>query len=303
LSNFDIIIVNYKSTEELKKCLDSIYTNLSNISVDVFVQDNSPDTSINDVVLLYPKLNVTRNKSNLGFAAAVNAAIIQGDSPLVVLLNPDTMIDKNLFVKINTYMEQYRDVGILGPKILNLDGSVQGSARSFPTPLTALFGRNTYLTSFFPNNPISRRNVLTTQSDSKRPIEVDWVSGACMVIRRCALADTDLMDEQFFMYWEDADICRRMWNNGWKVVYFPQATVFHLIGQSSKARLFCSEWNFHVSAYRLYCKYAEGYTNLFKLLVALGLFIRFLLCSIKHLLNLGFRILIDCFIKEKPYRS
>lgn len=280
---FDIIIVNYKSTDHLKSCVASIYRNLSDFNATVFVQDNSPDTSISEVTRHYSQLRITSNKSNLGFAMAVNAAIIQGSAPLIVLLNPDTVINNNLFGKIYDYMRNNLDIGILGPKILNNDGSVQGSARTFPTPLTALFGRNTYLTTFFPNNPISRKNVLTAQSDGQSPMEVDWVSGACMVIRRKALEDTDLMDERFFMYWEDADLCRRMWNNGWKVVYFPQATVMHHVGQSRKERALGSEWDFHVSAYRLFSKYAEGKAALLKPIVALGLCGRFILLLGLHL--------------------
>ena len=283
MSIFDIIIVNYKSTDHLKNCLASIYANLSGLNATIFVQDNSSDNSINAVARHYPQLKITRNKTNLGFAMAANAAFIQGSSPLVVLLNPDTLISKNLFKRTYDYMHANVDIGILGPKILNSDGSVQGSARSFPTPLTALFGRNTYLTMFFPNNPISRKNVLTTQSDGKTPMEVDWVSGACMIIRRKALADTGLMDERFFMYWEDADLCRRMWKNGWKVRYFPQATVLHHVAQSSKGRRIGSEWDFHISAYRLFNKYAEGKTKLLKPVVALGLCGRFLLISLRQL--------------------
>ena len=143
---------------------------------------------------------------------------------------------------------------------------------------------------FFPKNPITRKNVLTTKSDGISPMEVDWVSGACMVIRRNALADTDLMDERFFMYWEDADLCRRMWNNGWKVVYFPQAAVQHHVGQSSRKRRLGSEWDFHVSAYRLFSKYAEGKAVLLKPIVALGLLGRFLLLSGVHLGRLLFII-------------
>lgn len=282
MSNFDVIIVNYKSTDHLKTCLASIYANLSGLYATVFVQDNSPGTSISEVARHYPQVKITRNKSNLGFTKAVNAALIKGNSPLVVLLNPDTQINNDLFSKTYDYMRANGDVGILGPKILSSDGSIQGSARSFPTPLTALFGRNTYLTTFFPNNPISRKNVLTTQSNDNAPMEVDWVSGACMIIRRKAIADTGLLDEQFFMYWEDADWCRRMWQKGWKVLYFPQTTVLHHVGQSSKTRVLGAEWDFHMSAYRLFSKYAQGSSVLLKPIVALGLSGRFMVLLIRH---------------------
>ncbi|NVM27039.1 MAG: glycosyltransferase, partial [Desulfobacterales bacterium] len=169
-----------------------------------------------------------------------------------------TYIMDGFFEPILRYMEQHPYVGIVGPKILNHDGSVQGSARTFPTPLTGLFGRSSVLTRFFPNNPFTRANILTTRSDGKTPMEVDWVSGACMVVRRKALDDVGLLDERFFMYWEDADWCRRMWRKGGKVVYFPQASVVHYVGASSGQAPLRSIFEFHKSSYRLFEKYNKA---------------------------------------------
>ena len=97
--------------------------------------------------------------------------------------------------------------------------------------------------------------MLTTKSDGRTPMEVDWVSGACILLRRQALNDVGYLDERFFIYWEDTDWCRRMWQKGWKVVYFPQTTVLHHLGGSTRKKPIRSIFEFHKSVYRLFTKY------------------------------------------------
>ena len=167
------------------------------------------------------------------------------------------------------------NVGIIGPKILDGDGKIQGSARSFPTPLTAFFGRKSLITRLFPNNPVTTSNVLTTQSDGKTPMEVDWVSGACMVINKKAIDKVGVLDERFFIYWEDADWCRRMRDAGWKVVYFPKSCVIHHVGVSSDQFLIRSLFEFHKSVYLLFEKYSKPSSLMLTFLIISGLFLRF----------------------------
>ncbi|MFW6146993.1 MAG: glycosyltransferase [Thermodesulfobacteriota bacterium] len=270
----DIIIVNYKSTDYLLRCLRSIYNSLHGRGANIFVQDNDSRDGIERVRSEFPRVILSRNKDNLGFSRAVNKAISQGSSPYIILLNPDSVLLDGFFSHVISYMEKNPQVGIVGPKILDSDGSVQGSARTFPTPLTGLFGRSSLLTKFIPNNPFTRENILTTQSDGTTPMEVDWVSGACMVARRKAIQDVGPLDERFFMYWEDADWCRRMWHRGWKVVYFPQPSVIHYVGVSSNKALSRSLLEFHKSSYRLFEKYSTSYYRLLKPVAVTGLSLR-----------------------------
>ena len=270
----DIIIVNYQSTACLLKCIESIYTHIGNIPISIYVQDNASDDNPDIIKKQFPKVHFSRNLRNIGFAAAVNNALKISKKPYAVLLNPDTIIKDNFFNSVLEYMEMHPDVGILGPKIFDDDGTVQGSARSFPTPLTSLFGRKSPLTRIFPNNSITASNILTINSDGKSPIEVDWVSGACMVIRRDAVDKVGLLDERFFMYWEDADWCKRMKAGGWKVVYFPKAEISHSVGKSSNSRPLLSICNFHISSYLLFSKYAQRPKTLLKPFAASGLFFR-----------------------------
>jgi len=274
LNSVDIIIVNYNSTDYLIKCLESIYDSIGDIPVNIFVQDNDSDDDVNRISEFFPEVLITNNTYNMGFAAAVNQALKQSFSPYIVLLNPDTYIEKGFFKLVICYMEDNPDVGVVGPTIFDHDGSVQGSARSFPTPLTGLFGRKSLLSKLFPGNKITRQNVLTNRCDGITPIEADWVSGACMVVRRKAVEDVGLMDERFFMYWEDADWCKRMRHSGWNVVYFPQATIVHYVGGSSDKLLFRSIFEFHKSTYLLFNKYNKPSIWFMRLIVIAGLSIR-----------------------------
>lgn len=278
--SIDIIIVNYKSTDYLINCLHSIYDNVDSKFINIYIQDNSCDNEIDKVNTIYPDAQIIKNKRNIGFSAAVNSAINQGDSPYIILLNPDSTIKHDFLTHILNFMDENSDVGILGPKILNNDETIQGSARTFPTPLTGFFGRTSLLTKLFPNNWITRKTILSNDKNGAKPIEVDWVSGACMVIRRDAIQHIGLMDEQFFMYFEDVDWCKRMWANGWKVIYYPMACITHQVGGSSDKRPVQSIYNFHVSCYLYFMKYPAWPLWILKPVTILGLSFRFILLLI-----------------------
>jgi GT2 family glycosyltransferase len=278
----DVIIVNYHSTHQLLRCLESFASETAHGRVRVIVQDNSSGDGIGFVESGFPEVNIRHNGRNLGFAVAANKALAESNTPYVVLLNPDTIVLGDFFKTVLSYMEKNRNVGIIGPTILNADGSIQGSARSFPNPLTSLFGRGSVVTRLFPNNAISRANILTDRSKGKFPVEVDWVSGACMVARREAIDQVGPLDERFFLYWEDADWCARMRQKGWKVIYFPEPRVVHYVGGSSSARVFRSIIDFHKSAYKLFCKYSRGWMRALSPLVAAALASRLTLALIMN---------------------
>jgi GT2 family glycosyltransferase len=278
----DIIIVNCKSTDYLLHCLRSIYDNLPEIGAKIFVEDNASDDGVDRVTSIFPQVLLSKNRYNVGFAKAANRGMLLGTAPYVIILNPDTVVKRGFFETILAYMEENPDVGVGGPKILNSDGSVQGSARSFPTPMTAFFGRSSFLTRWFPRNRFSRRNVLTTLSDGVTPMEVDWVSGACMVVRRKAIDEVGPMDERFFMYWEDADWCKRMWDSGWKVIYFPRSSIVHYVGASSQKLVLRSAIEFHRSCYRLFMKHSGPALRFAKPVVISGLALRFLVSLFSH---------------------
>jgi len=229
-----ISIVSYNSLNFLKECLNSIIVNPPGVSYEIIVVDNgSTDGSSEFVKNNFPQVRLLTNSRNVGFAVANNKAIKSSNSRFVLLINSDCLVYKNSLDKLLDFMKENVEVGIVGPKIINADGSIQLSCRKFPSILDATF--HTILADIFPDNPFSRRYKLV-EIGRDRPFEVDWVSGSCMMIRRKALEDTGLLDERYFMYVEDVDLCYRMWQKGWKVFYFPYAKVLHHIGGSSSSK-------------------------------------------------------------------
>jgi len=296
MNSLDIIIVNYNSTDHLLNCLRTVEKSLGDLCANIFVQDNASTDSVCRILSEFPRVILTQNRHNLGFARAVNQALRKGAGDYVVLLNPDACIVDNFFETSLSFMQKNSGAGVMGPRILDNDGRLQNSARAFPTPLTAFFGRSSFLSRRFPENPVTSRNLLSLKSDGKSPMKVDWVSGACMVIRRKAIDDTGLLDERFFMYWEDADWCRRIWKHGWKVVYNPQATVYHYVGGSSEKNIFRSVIEFHKSVYRLFDKYLDSSLSFLKPLVIGGLTIRLFFVLVSNLFQWSFSI----FNKRHP---
>ncbi len=289
----DIVIVNHNSTDDLMLCLQSIYDSLGDISTKVFIQDNASDDDVDRLYSRFPQAIVSKNRENIGFARAVNKGLTQSTASYVVLINPDTIVHEGCFQAILEYMEKYRDVGIVGPRVLDTDGTTQGSARALPTPFTGLFGRNTFLTKWFPNNPITRANLVTSKGHGKESMDVDWVSGACMIVRRKAIEEVGLMDTRFFLYWEDADWCKRMWQQGWKVVYYPISTVVHSVGTSSSTKPVRSLIEFHKSCYRLFDKYNRTSFKFINPLVAAALALRFMMTILLNKMGMASKKVIS----------
>jgi GT2 family glycosyltransferase/glycosyltransferase involved in cell wall biosynthesis len=282
----DVIYVNYKSTKGLIKSIESLNNkNSVKYNLHIIVVDNSSEEDNRRVKDLIPGIKLIRNKKNVGFGAAINQALKYCFSKYIILLNPDTLVIDGFIEASIRFIDQNDNIGILGPMIFDEDGGVQGSARSFPTILTSLFGRNSPITKIFPKNSITRSNILTNQCDGKTPMEVDWVSGACMVVRREAMQAVGGFDERFFLYWEDTDLCKRIRDAGWKVVYFPKAKVIHSVGTSSNTRPIFANYQFHKSCYRLYEKYDKGPFSIFTPLAGIALMYRFLIAIIFNYLN------------------
>jgi GT2 family glycosyltransferase len=249
-----IIIVSWNTKERLRRCLRSIWRTNVETAFEVIVVDNaSSDSSADCVEGEFPQINVIRNDKNLGFARAANQAIIMARGDLIMLLNPDTVVHDKTIDRLVAFASEHPDIGIIGCKIVNEDGTLQHSCRRFPTPVVGLF-RNTFLGRLFPHNRFTTR-YLMDDWDHENIREVDWVSGACMVIRREALSEIGVLDERYFMYCEDLDLCFRAHNAGWKIFYYPRAIVTHRKGAASdQAQVRCII-TFHKSLYKFFCKY------------------------------------------------
>ncbi len=226
------ITVNHYSSGVLPVCLDSIYKTLPEGRFEIIVVDNSSDDpGMRELTQRYPDLSVLSNPENRGFAKANNQGAAAAKGRWLVFLNPDTELTENAIAGMQAHLEAHPKVGVIAPKVLNLDGSLQYSCRRFPTLWTGLFNRYSMLSRLFPSNRFTRR-YLMTDFDHNAVREVDWVSGCFMMMRRDAFERIGGFDESYFLFNEDVDLCRAMQSRGYSVVYFPQATVYHEIGSS-----------------------------------------------------------------------
>jgi hypothetical protein len=228
------VLVNYRSRDDLLECLAALAADTEGLPCETVVVDNSPsEGALAAVAARFPEVRGIANTENVGFARAVNQGIAASAGAFVLLVNPDCVIAKGSIPALLAHLRAHPRTAIAGPRIVDSDGALQLSARSFPNHLTFLFNRYSLLTRLFPNNPWSRRYLLTDW-DHRSVRDVDWLSGACMLVRREAIGQVGGMDERFFMFNEDVDWCRRMMLAGWAVTYVPDAEVVHHIGASMR---------------------------------------------------------------------
>jgi GT2 family glycosyltransferase len=283
IKDLDIVIVNFNSTKHLLQCVKSIKSHLKGISANIIVHDNASTDDPDSISKKNADIFYIKNYRNCGFSRAINRSIKFSKSQYILLLNPDTMICDGFFDRSLKFLSDNKQVGLMGPKVLEKDGSVQGSARTFPTPLTTFFGRKSPITRLFPNNPITKKNILTIGHDGISTLQVDWVSGACMLMRRDAFESVEGFDENFFLYWEDTDLCKRMKDKGWNIVYYPKAQIIHYTGISSNKKPLFSIFQFHRSCYYLFRKHCRWPMAIFLPFAFLGLSVRCLVVMMVYL--------------------
>jgi GT2 family glycosyltransferase len=248
------ILVNYDAGVELRRALQSIAGELAGTAWDAVVVDNASSDGSGPLAEEFaPRARLVRNADNLGFARAMNQGLAATTGALVLIMNPDCRLTAGAFDAMRTELERWPACAIVGPRILHPDGSFQGSARGDPDMLTGLFGRSTFLRRLLPGLAVSRRNVIGEIGQSDREsMTVDWLSGACMLGRREALESVGGFDERYFLYWEDADLCRRLRARGYHIRYVPGATAVHSVGHSSRNLRARAIQAFHDSAYLYY---------------------------------------------------
>jgi GT2 family glycosyltransferase len=261
-----VVIVNYQSYDELSRCLAGLGS--GGTPLPVVVVDHATDPAAAAAITRqFPHVTLVALSANEGFAAGVNRGVALTRTPLVLLVNPDCVIDGAACRALSAWMREHPDVGAAGPRIHNANGTVQATARRFPDVTTAIAGRSSWLTRVLPWNPLSRRNLPAREEAVRTAMDVDWVSGACLITRRDAFDAVHGMDDGFFLYWEDADYCRRLSREGWRIVYVPHIIAMHVGGRSSRHAAAASQEAFHASAFRLYWKHAGAPARLLAPLV------------------------------------
>ena len=231
--DLSIVIVNWKVKDLLEKCIQSIFEQTKDISFEVFVVDNnSGDGSAEMVREKFPQVDLTASPENLGFAKGNNLAIKKAQGKYVLLLNPDTEILDNALGKMVKFMDANPECGIAGCKLLNPDSSLQPSVRAFPDLTSQLF----ILLKIHHLLPHSKTmyKYLVQDFDYKKIQEVDQVMGAFMMIRREVIDKIGLLDEKFWIWFEEVDFCKRAKAAGFKILYTPETKIIHHFGQSFK---------------------------------------------------------------------
>jgi hypothetical protein len=230
-----IVIVTFECRDFVLACLESIEERLGSVLPDTVIVDNSSgDGTVAAVAGRFPKVRRIAKRRNAGFAAAVNAGLrALPECDVICILNPDTLLLDEGFLAAADYLREHLELGAIGARIENPDGSLQASCRAFPSHRTAFFNRHSLTTKLLPGNRWSRDYLMTDwPHDEVR--DVDWVSGACMLIHRRAIERIGFFDAAYFFSIEDVDYCKRLHDAGLGVVYFPMARVQHLIGGSSR---------------------------------------------------------------------
>lgn len=253
-----VLIINYRTYDALDRCLTSL-SNYTAEGDEVVVVDWMSDAARRETFAArHASVRFLPRTDNLGFSAGVNLATAATTAPVLLLLNPDTIVEGPILRALAEWLEAHPDTAVVGPRVLNTDGTIQPSARRFPGLTTVLGGRSTWLTRRFPNNWFSRRNLLHDRAAASLDArEVDWLAASCFATPREVFARLGGLDESFFMYWEDADYCQRARALGLRCHHLPTTGVIHIGGLSSAQNVVQSIRAFHQSAFRLYWKYSR----------------------------------------------
>lgn len=262
--NLSIIIVNWNTKNLLEKCLASVYENYQNLNIEVFVVDNaSNDKSVEMVREKFPYTKLIINKKNVGFARANNQAIKQAKGGFVVFLNSDTEILDGALEKMVNFMKNHQDCGVAGCRILNPDHSLQLSVRRFPTLWSQIIIL-TKLHNFFPKLV---SHYLALDFNYSKTQEVDQVMGAFFIVRKNLFDEIDLLDENFYIWFEEVDFCKRVKNYGKKVFYTPEAEIIHYGGQSFKQMMSLEKQRTFNKSLRYYFKKYHSFITYLILLI------------------------------------
>ena len=254
--DLSIVILNYRTPDLLVDCLTALEQHPYTLgSSEIWVVDNaSGDDTVARVREHAPHVQMMVNDRNLGFAAGNNRGMARADGRYIMLLNPDTRVHAGALDELVQFMDATPGAGAAGAQLIDPDGEIQTSCRTFPN-LLAVTIRGTPLYRWFDNHP-SLRRYLMSDWDHESSRQVDWVLGACLIIRRQAWEAVGPLDEGFFMYYEDIDWCYRAQAKGWAIFYVPSARITHQHRRESARGLFNRLTLMHVkSIIRLFRKH------------------------------------------------
>ncbi len=276
------IIVNYNAGELLRSCVDSLLN--CPLEIEIIIVDNASTDGSLEFLLGLPSVKIIKNPVNLGFASACNRGARVASAPFLLFLNPDCTFRPGALSGLLGAMGVDERVGMVGGVLTNLDGTEQaGSRRAVPTPWRS-FVRAFGLTRFTERWPrLFYDFYLHKQPLPDHCIEVEAISGACMMVKREALQDVGAWDEGYFLHCEDLDLCMRFGQHGWKILFVPSVQIIHALGVCSRSRPVFVEWHKHKGMIRFYHKFfRDQYPSVLMGLVTAGVWFRFGLVAIYY---------------------
>ena len=293
--DLSIIIVNWNTRDLLIDCLNSIHIDLDvspTLQTEIFVIDNSSsDDSVSVFKTQFPWVILIENHQNVGFAKANNQGINLSSGKFILLLNSDAYLQPNTLNFMIDAFQKNNDIGAIGGKIFNPDGTFQASYASFPTiasEVINLIGLAKYVIGPYAPSP--------SPIKSEKAFPVDWVSGAAIMFRRNVIDDIGLLDEGYFLYSEETDLCWRMWKHGWQVWYLPDIHITHLGGASSKKSPVVNYSRLYLSKLRFFSKnYGNYYREFFRVILVI--------ITIFRLFIWQFQIIIPTAQLKQVYKS
>ena len=229
-----VVFLSYNTRDLTRQALHSVLAAAEGLEAEIFVVDNaSADGSANMVAAEFPQVKLVCNEANVGFSAGNNVALRQVTGEYALLINTDTIVRRDALHAMVEFLDAHPEAGACGCKILDPDGTLQlDSRRGFPTPLAA-FCKMSGLSRLFPKHPLMARYHLT-HLDPEQTAEIEVLSGSCMMVRKAAMDQVGLLDEDYFMYGEDIDWCYRFHQAGWKIYYLPTTAIIHFRGESGR---------------------------------------------------------------------
>lgn len=254
-----ISIINTNNKDFLKQCLESIFKQTGDIDCDVFVVDNaSIDGSADMVKEHFPQVKLILNNKRLGFTTNHNKVLKTTTAHFKMILNEDTVLKKDSIKGLLGFVKKHKDIGAIGPRMLFGDGSFQHSAFYLPNLENELC--KMLSSSLFSD----KSRGIYGEEKCKDIFVPEWLNGACILFNSKALSDVGYLDENFFIFYEDADICKRLSDGGWRVYYYPDAKIIHYYGKSQKGKILQELIALH---YRSRLRYFLKHKGIIRLLI------------------------------------
>ena len=277
------VVVSYNSASYLPDCLRSLRA--EGVADIVVVDNSSSDGSAEAAREADAEVHVLQTGANLGFGTGANRGVAVARGEYVLVMNPDTVVEPGTVKALSEALDRDPGLAVVGPRLENVDGSLYPSVRRFPD-LTVAFG-HAFLGLVWPANPFTRRYRMLDWDHDQQAADVDWVGGACFIVRRSAFDLIGGFDEGYFMYVEDVDLCWRLGRAGWRIGYEPAGRVVHALGGSSRLVPYRMIAEHHRSLYRFVSKSSDGARRGLLPLVAAGLGLRTAAAWAHHALGAG----------------